>query len=129
MPDPTQYPQSQLRKDSQFYMQAADIYAHWQQNKDRKLNFQGADEMELEAALKASMAEWEKEEGNQEQPVGQTFNKKEEEKPVEKFIGSGKALGGANVVPPQPKVSDEVMALMMEYENDPELLAAILQSM
>jgi hypothetical protein len=25
-----------------------------------------------------------------------------------------------------PKVSDEEMALMMEYENDPELLAAIL---
>ena len=68
-------------------MKAADCYAHWQQNKDRKLNFQGADEAELEAALKASMAEWEKQEG--EQPVGQAFNKKEEEKPVEKFVGSG----------------------------------------
>ena len=43
------------------YMNAADIYAHWQSNKDRKLNFQGADEAELDAALKASMKEWEKE--------------------------------------------------------------------
>lgn len=56
--------------------------------------------MELEAALKASMAEWEKEEGNGEKPVGQAFNKKEEEKPVEKFIGSGKALGGVVNAPP-----------------------------
>jgi len=37
------------------YLPAADIYKHWQANKDRKLNFQGADEAELEAALKESM--------------------------------------------------------------------------
>lgn len=42
------------------YVSAAEIHAHWMANKDRKLNFQGADEAELEAALKASMAEWEK---------------------------------------------------------------------
>ncbi len=48
-------------------MNAQHIYNHWQQNKDRKLNFQGADEAELEAALKASMQEWEKAE---EQKVG-----------------------------------------------------------
>lgn len=85
-PDPMQYPPSQLRKESQMYMPASDIYQHWQQNKDRKLNFQGADEAELEAALKASMAQWEKEEGNQGNGdsgeggagVGQVFNKKDE---------------------------------------------------
>lgn len=67
-------------------MPASDIYLHWQQNKDRKLNFQGADEAELEAALKASMAQWEKEEGNNQggdsgeggAGVGQVFNKKDE---------------------------------------------------
>jgi hypothetical protein len=48
-------------------MKASDIYAAWQQNKSRPLNFQGADEAELEAALKASMAEWEKE---SDKPVG-----------------------------------------------------------
>jgi hypothetical protein len=38
------------------YMRADDIYKHWQSNKNRPLNFQGADEAELEAALKASLA-------------------------------------------------------------------------
>jgi hypothetical protein len=42
------------------YCSAAEIKTHWMANKDRKLNFQGADEAELDAALKASMAEWEK---------------------------------------------------------------------
>jgi len=42
------------------YCSASEIKAHWMANKDRKLNFQGADEAELDAALKASMAEWEK---------------------------------------------------------------------
>lgn len=37
------------------YFKAADIFLHFQQNKTRALNFAGADEMELEAALKESM--------------------------------------------------------------------------
>lgn len=48
------------------YMLAAEVKAHWMANKDRKLNFQGADEAELDAALKASMAEWEKQQDQQE---------------------------------------------------------------
>ena len=42
----------------------------------------------MEAALKASMAEWEKQNEESESPKGQVLNKKEE-KPVEKFMGSG----------------------------------------
>lgn len=49
------------------YCSAAEIKAHWMANKDRKLNFQGADEAELDAALKASMAEWEKQQEQQSQ--------------------------------------------------------------
>jgi hypothetical protein len=44
------------------FIPASVIYQHWQQNKDRPLNFQGADEAELEAALKASMETWNQEE-------------------------------------------------------------------
>lgn len=80
------------------FLPASDIYKHWQQNKDRPLNFQGADEAELEAALKASMETW-NQEGQQEEGgsgggmVGQVMNKKkEDEKP--KFEGQGFALGG-----------------------------------
>lgn len=116
------------------YISAVDSYAHWQQNKDRKLNFQGADEAELEAALKASMAEWEKQEGDDQPMVGQVLNGKQQEdkKPVEKFGGAGVALGGGGGPSSSyqaPKVSDEEMALMMEYENDPEMLQAMLSSM
>lgn len=42
-------------------MKAADIYNHYMANKTRPLNFAGADEMELEAALKQSMATFEAE--------------------------------------------------------------------
>ena len=37
------------------FVKASDIFKHYQQNKTRPLNFAGADEMELEMALKASM--------------------------------------------------------------------------
>ena len=71
------------------FIPASVIYQHWQQNKDRPLNFQGADEAELEAALKASMETWnqeEQQEGSGGGMVGQVMNKKkEEEKP--KFEG------------------------------------------
>jgi hypothetical protein len=53
------------------YCLAAEIKAHWMANKNRKLNFQGADEAELDAALKASMAEWEKQNEQQSQNQGQ----------------------------------------------------------
>lgn len=43
------------------YIPAQVIYDHWQQNKNRPLNFAGADEMELERALKESMKTWENE--------------------------------------------------------------------
>lgn len=42
------------------YVSADEIYLHWQQNKSRPLNFQNADEAELEKAMKASLAEYEK---------------------------------------------------------------------
>ena len=37
------------------------IKQHWEMNKNRPLNFSGADEAELEAALKASMKTFEAE--------------------------------------------------------------------
>ena len=40
------------------FMEANDILADWQLNQDRELNFKNADEVEREAALKASMADW-----------------------------------------------------------------------
>lgn len=40
------------------YVKATDIYNHFQQNKTRALNFAGADEMELDNALKESMKTW-----------------------------------------------------------------------
>ena len=43
------------------YMRASDIKAHWEANKSRALNFAGADEAELEAALKESMKTFEAE--------------------------------------------------------------------
>ena len=43
------------------YMKAADILAFYNSNKSRPLNFAGADEMELEAALKESMKTFEAE--------------------------------------------------------------------
>lgn len=78
------------------YCDAQVVYNHWMENKSRPLNFQGADEMELERALKESMKTWENESQQQnngaEGPVGTVFNKKEEEKP--KFEGQGFMLGG-----------------------------------
>ena len=43
------------------YVKAADIHSHYMANKTRPLNFAGADEAELEAALKQSMATFEAE--------------------------------------------------------------------
>ena len=40
------------------------IKKHYEQNKGRALNFQGADEAELEKALKESMKTWEAEESS-----------------------------------------------------------------
>ena len=43
------------------YVSAQVIHDHFQQNKNRPLNFAGADEMELEMALKESMKTFEAE--------------------------------------------------------------------
>ena len=43
------------------YVPASVIYNHFQKNKNRPLNFAGADEMELERALKESMKTFEAE--------------------------------------------------------------------
>ena len=43
------------------YIQANVIKQHWEMNKSRPLNFSGADEAELEAALKESMKTFEAE--------------------------------------------------------------------
>ena len=72
------------------YISANEIYAHWQQNKDRKLNFQGADEAELEAALKASMEEWNKHENQSEggsSMVGHVMNAKADVPTIQAFQG------------------------------------------
>jgi hypothetical protein len=43
------------------YVDANEIRLHYEQNKGRALNFQGADEAELDKALKESMKTWEEE--------------------------------------------------------------------
>ena len=43
------------------YVKASDIKAHWEANKTRPLNFSGADEAELEKALKESMKTFQEE--------------------------------------------------------------------
>ena len=57
MPNPAYF--SQSRRQNQMYVKAIDIFNHFEQNKTRPLNFAGADEMELEAALKESMKTFE----------------------------------------------------------------------
>lgn len=66
-----------LRKN-QMYIKVADIMAHWEANKNRKLNFSGNDEAEMDAALKASMETWNKEEDDRDggSNVGTVFNAK-----------------------------------------------------
>ena len=43
------------------YARASDIKKHWENNKNRPLNFSAQDEAELDAALKASMKTFEEE--------------------------------------------------------------------
>ena len=61
LPNPLAFPKS-LRQN-QMYMKKNDIRLAWEQNKGRALNYQGADEAELEKALKASMETWKQEAG------------------------------------------------------------------
>lgn len=96
LPSKHLYPENTLR-ETQMYCDAQVVYKHWQENKNRPLNFQGADEMELERALKESMKTWENENSQAngdgaEGPVGTVLNKKEDDKP--KFEGQGFMLGG-----------------------------------
>jgi len=72
-------------------MLAKDIWAHWNANKGRKLNFQGADEAELDAALKASMETWNKENDDAEGSSGM----------VGSVINPGS--GAQNAAPEEPK--------------------------
>jgi hypothetical protein len=48
-------------RQNQLYVKATEIKAHWEMNKSRPLNFAGADEAELEKALKESMKTFEAE--------------------------------------------------------------------
>lgn len=59
LPDPTKV--HQPLRESQMYVDAEVINQHYQMNKSRPLNFSGADEAELEKALKESMKTFEEE--------------------------------------------------------------------
>jgi len=88
-PIPAQFAHSM--RPNQHYMLAKDIWAHWNANKGRKLNFQGADEAELDAALKASMETWNKENDDAEGSSGM----------VGSVINPGS--GAQNAAPEEPK--------------------------
>ena len=91
-------------------MKAADIYNHFQANKTRALNFAGADEMELENALKESMKTFEAEDrraaggggqGEDGGMVGSVLNRggvgapqQPEQPSFQSFQGAGVSLGG-----------------------------------
>jgi len=97
-PNPLAFAQS-LRKN-QLYVDATEIRLHFEQNKGRKLNFQGADEAELDKALKESMKTWEEESSRQGEGggfAGQVLNagKPKDDKPAfQTFTGAGVSLGG-----------------------------------
>lgn len=83
------------------YIPASVVKQHWDMNKSRPLNFAGADEAELEKALKASMATFEAEDrangganpDDEGGMVGSVLNRggaggaKEEEKKFTSFAG------------------------------------------
>jgi hypothetical protein len=52
-PNPLAFPKS--LRENQVYYEKNGLRLAWEQNKGRALNYQGADEAELEKALKASM--------------------------------------------------------------------------
>ena len=97
LPGPNENEHKMNCSPNQMYVPLEVIVKHWESNKARPLNFQGADEAELEAALKASMATWEKETKEEEggAMVGTVFNAKgakapEAEKPgFTAFTGKG----------------------------------------
>ena len=131
------------------YCKAVDIHNHFLQNKCRPLNFAGADEAELEAALKKSMATFEAEDrarmtaqGDDGQDgggmVGSVLNRgnnsaagggaqSSQQPTFQSFTGTGVSLGGGGVAPGN-QMTDEEMAIMASYQDDPELAQAILQS-
>eukprot|EP00353_Schmidingerella_taraikaensis_P002860 CAMPEP_0185585704 /NCGR_PEP_ID=MMETSP0434-20130131/40272_1 /TAXON_ID=626734 ORGANISM="Favella taraikaensis, Strain Fe Narragansett Bay" /NCGR_SAMPLE_ID=MMETSP0434 /ASSEMBLY_ACC=CAM_ASM_000379 /LENGTH=231 /DNA_ID=CAMNT_0028206215 /DNA_START=171 /DNA_END=866 /DNA_ORIENTATION=+ len=131
---PTEPPKSDVR-------QASDIYNHFQQNKSRALNFAGADEMELEAALKESMKTFDAEDrrtaaqgGGDESGgmVGSVLNRgggaggdQAQQPSFQAFQGKGVSLGAASGGD-QQQMTDEEMAILANYEHDPEMAAAIL---
>jgi hypothetical protein len=73
------------------------IKLHYDQNKGRALNFAGADEAELEAALKESMKKFEAEDKGYTQGGNQQQAQKEpepEEPKFKAFTGKGISMGG-----------------------------------
>lgn len=60
LPEPNSM-QFEYKRPNQHYVDVNVIRVHFEQNKGRALNFQGADEAELDKALKESMKTWEQE--------------------------------------------------------------------
>ena len=55
LPEPSRSENSESLRPNQFYIGLNYLKLHYENNKNRKLNIDGADESELEAAIKASL--------------------------------------------------------------------------
>lgn len=55
LPEPNRSENSESLRPNQFYIGLNYLKLHYENNKNRKLNIDGADESELEAAIKASL--------------------------------------------------------------------------
>ena len=55
LPEPNRSENSESLRPNQFYIGLNYLKPHYENNKNRKLNIDGADESELEAAIKASL--------------------------------------------------------------------------
>lgn len=115
-------------------MSVSQIEAYHKDNKNRKLNTGGADERELEEALKRSMQDMKDKDqyeklGDDGAPsVGSVLNKgaAAQDKPkFEAFKGQGTKL----VQDEDVDMRDEAAALYSEFGDDPELAMAIKMSM
>ena len=112
-------------------MAVSQIEAYHKDNKNRKLNTGGADERELEEALKRSMQDMKDKDqyerfGDDGAAPGSVLNKGQPAQPkFEAFKGQGTKL----VADEDVDMRDEAAALYSEFGDDPELAMAIKMSM
>ena len=117
LPSPVKEEKSDELRSNQFYFGIDYLRVHYESNKNRQLNIDGADESEMEAAMKASMDDYHQQQQQHQFPSGIMYANENYNDQIQQLTGGAGA-------PAQDEDDELAKAIALSLQAEADAVAA-----